>query len=187
MSHRRHQLAVGQPIAGQLVSDDHPRHVSQILEQLAEGHAQWWDAEADQAHQRLAVNDTTLAHARSAFGKIGSSTIGAAMAETLQARHDAGQRLGAYAQDVATHIRRSLNDYRGAENTNTRLLAASTLATQHRGGRSATATPVSDGPHEHQPLPPIDPSGINHITDIPGMFDDGEGGVFWIPGNGMVF
>ena len=36
MNHRRHQHTVGQPIAGQLGSDDLPRHVSQTLEQLAE-------------------------------------------------------------------------------------------------------------------------------------------------------
>ena len=37
------------------------------------------------------------------------------------------------------------------------------------------------GDHDHVPEPPT------YITDIPGMIDDGEGHVFWIPGNGMVF
>ena len=36
MGHRRHQLAVSKLVAGQLVGDDHPRHVAQALEQLAE-------------------------------------------------------------------------------------------------------------------------------------------------------
>jgi hypothetical protein len=36
MGHRRHQLAVSDLIAGQLVGDDDPRHVSQALEQFAE-------------------------------------------------------------------------------------------------------------------------------------------------------
>ena len=36
MVHRRHQLAVSKLVAGQLVGDDHPRHVAQALEQLAE-------------------------------------------------------------------------------------------------------------------------------------------------------
>jgi hypothetical protein len=87
-----------------------------------EDHAQWWDAEADQARQRLAVDDATLAQARSAFGKIGSSTVGAALAETLLARHEAGQRLGDYAQGVAGHIRGNLNDYCDTEQGNARRL-----------------------------------------------------------------
>jgi hypothetical protein len=63
-----------------------------------EQHAGWWDGEAEQARQRLAVDDATLAQARSAFGKIGSSSVGAALADTLQERHAAGQRVGDYAQ-----------------------------------------------------------------------------------------
>lgn len=41
----------------------------------------------------------------------------------------------------------------------------------------------SGGPdeHDHEHEPP------HYVTDIPGMVDGGEGHVFWIPGNGMVF
>jgi hypothetical protein len=163
-----------------------------------EEHAGWWDAEADQARQRLSVDDATLAQARTAFGKIGSSTVGAALADTLQERHAAGQRLGDYAQGVAGHIRRNLDDYRSAEHDNTQRLrdvAPAAAATRPAAGptlaagapAAVRAVPASDGPHEHEPLPPIDTGGIHHITDIPGMIDDGEGGAFWIPGNGIVF
>ena len=34
MGHRRQKLAVSDLIAGQLVGDNHPRHVSQALEQV---------------------------------------------------------------------------------------------------------------------------------------------------------
>ena len=36
MGHRRQKLAVSDLIAGQLVGDNHPRHLSQALEQLTE-------------------------------------------------------------------------------------------------------------------------------------------------------
>ena len=36
MGHRRHKRAGSDLIAGQLVGDNHPRHVSQTLEQLTE-------------------------------------------------------------------------------------------------------------------------------------------------------
>ena len=36
MGHRRQKLAVSDPMAGQLVGDNHPRHLSQALEQLTE-------------------------------------------------------------------------------------------------------------------------------------------------------
>src|SRR5271166_5869542 len=36
MGHRRNQLAVSDPVAGQLVGDNNPRHIPQALEQLAE-------------------------------------------------------------------------------------------------------------------------------------------------------
>ena len=36
MGHRRQKLAVSELIAGQLVGDNHPRHLSQALEQLTE-------------------------------------------------------------------------------------------------------------------------------------------------------
>jgi hypothetical protein len=160
-------------------------------------HAGWLDGEAEQARSRLAVDDATLTQARSAFGKIGSSSVGAALADTLQERHAAGQRLGDYAQGVAGHIRANLDDYRGAERDNAQRLvvgaapaAGSTPAPAVAASPRAAAVeavPVSEGPHEHEPLPPIDGGSIHHITDIPGMFDDGEGGAFWIPGNGIVF
>ena len=44
-----------------------------------EDHARWWHGEADQGRQRLATDDATLAQARSVFGKIGSSTVGASV------------------------------------------------------------------------------------------------------------
>ena len=36
MLHRRHKFAVSDPVAGQFVGDNHPRHVLQALEQLTE-------------------------------------------------------------------------------------------------------------------------------------------------------
>ena len=36
MGHRRHKLAVRDPIAAQLVGDDDPRHILQALEKFAE-------------------------------------------------------------------------------------------------------------------------------------------------------
>jgi hypothetical protein len=161
-----------------------------------EQHAGWWDGQAEQARQRLAVDDSTLMQARTTFGKLGSSTVGAALADTLQERRAAGQRLGDYAQSVAGHIRANLDDYRGAEAQNARRLHVGTVpaavppgvsAADGPAAESVRAVPVSEGPHEHEPLPPLDTGGIHHITDIPGMFDDGDGGVFWIPGNGIVF
>ncbi|ETZ55319.1 hypothetical protein L838_0975 [Mycobacterium avium MAV_120709_2344] len=44
--------------------------------------------------------------------------------------------------------------------------------------------PATHGPHDHDHNVPEPPT---YITDIPGMQDDGQGGVYWIPGNGMVF
>ena len=38
-----------------------------------------------------------------------------AYAEVLAARRDCGQRMGAFADDVATHIRASLQTYRDAD------------------------------------------------------------------------
>ena len=80
-----------------------------------EDHAGWWQDEAQHARQRMHVDDATLEQARAAFGKIGSSTVGAAYAEVLAARRDCGQRMGAFADDVATHIRASLQTYRDAD------------------------------------------------------------------------
>ena len=36
MGHRRQKLAVSDPVAGQLVGDNHPRHIPQALEQFTE-------------------------------------------------------------------------------------------------------------------------------------------------------
>ena len=68
-------------------------------------HARWWDAEGPRVREQLSVDPDTLARARSMFGKIGSSTVGAALQEVLQARAQAGQSLGQYCEGVAGHIR----------------------------------------------------------------------------------
>jgi hypothetical protein len=75
---------------------------------------------------------------RGAFGKLGSSTVGAALADTLRERHAAGQRQGDYAQGVEAHIRSSLDDFRGAEADNTRPLVV--------------APPAAEGPQPGQVL-----------------------------------
>jgi hypothetical protein len=76
-----------------------------------EDHAGWWEQEAERARERLYVDDDTIAQARQAFGKIGTSTVGAAYASALEARRAAGYRLGGYAAEVAAHIRRDLQTY----------------------------------------------------------------------------
>ena len=68
-------------------------------------HARWWDAEGPRVREQLSVDPDTLARARSMFGKIGSSTVGAALQEVLQARAQAGQSLGQYCEGVAGRIR----------------------------------------------------------------------------------
>src|SRR4051794_15910767 len=88
-----------------------------------EAHAKWWEAEGPAARDRMAVDDTTLEQARAGFGKIGSTSVGSAYATALSARHAVGQRLGDYAEDVAAHIRSSLDEYRAAEAANTRNLS----------------------------------------------------------------
>ena len=87
-----------------------------------EDHASWWDGESEAARQRMAVDPETLESARHAFGKIGSSTVGAAYASTLAARHDLGERLAANAQAVASHIRRDLQTYADQEHENQQML-----------------------------------------------------------------
>jgi hypothetical protein len=87
-----------------------------------EDHAQWWDNEGQAARQRMNVDDATLESARHAFGKIGSSTVGASYQAALQARRDLGERLGAHAESVAAHIRRDLQTYAGQERENQRML-----------------------------------------------------------------
>ena len=78
-------------------------------------HAQWWDAEGPRVRQQLSVGPDTLACAHSMFGKIGSSTVGAALADVLRARAEAGQSLGQYCEGVAGHIRSNLADYQKTE------------------------------------------------------------------------
>ena len=73
-----------------------------------EDHARWWDGESR----------------RGAFGKLGASTVGAAYAEVLMARREAGQRLGAYAQGVAEHIRRDVQGYTDVEAEAARTLSS---------------------------------------------------------------
>jgi hypothetical protein len=85
-------------------------------------HARWWDAEGPRVREQLNVDPDTLARARSMFGKIGSSTVGAALQEVLQARAQAGQSLGQYCEGVAGNIRGSLDAYRKTEELSQRTL-----------------------------------------------------------------
>lgn len=78
-------------------------------------HAQWWDTEGPRVREQLSVDPDTLARAQSMFGKIGSSTVGAALADVLEARAEAGQSLGQYCAGVAGHIRSNLADYKKTE------------------------------------------------------------------------
>jgi len=78
-------------------------------------HAQWWDTEGPRVREQLSVDPDTLVRAQSMFGKIGSSTVGAALADVLQARAEAGQSLGQYCEGVAGHIRSNLADYKKTE------------------------------------------------------------------------
>jgi hypothetical protein len=86
-------------------------------------HAQWWDAEAPRVRQQLSVDPDTLARARSMFGKIGSSTVGAALQEVLVARAETGQSLGRYCEGVAGHIRANLGEYRTTEESSQQTLS----------------------------------------------------------------
>lgn len=86
-------------------------------------HARWWDTEGPRVREQLGVDSDTLARAGSMFGKIGSSTVGAALQEVLQARAEAGRSLGQYCQDVAGHIRSSLDSYAQTEAGNQRTLS----------------------------------------------------------------
>jgi hypothetical protein len=88
-----------------------------------QGHAEEWDAEAAAARARMQVDPETLEAARHQFGKLGSSTVGASLAEALQARHELGQRLGATAEGISAHIRRNLHTYADQEAANTRSLS----------------------------------------------------------------
>lgn len=86
-------------------------------------HAQWWDAEGPRVREMLDASPETLQRARTMFGRIGSSTVGAALQEALLARAEAGQALGRYCEEVAGHIRSSVNSYRDAEEGNQRTLS----------------------------------------------------------------
>ena len=89
-----------------------------------EDHARWWDGESRRAAEAMDVSEDTLTAARGAFGKLGASTVGAAYAEVLMARREAGQRLGAYAQGVAEHIRRDVQGYTDVEAEAARTLSS---------------------------------------------------------------
>lgn len=86
-------------------------------------HARWWDAEGPRVREQFSVDPDTLTRARSMFGKIGSSTVGAALQEVLQARAQAGQSLGQYCEEVAGHIRSSLDAYKETEELSQRTLS----------------------------------------------------------------
>ena len=95
----------------------------QVDQDAWEDHARWWDQERTRAVAAMDVTEADLEAARTAFGKLGASTVGQAYAEVLEARRVAGQRLGAYAQGVADHIRADMATYRDNE-----LAAAAELA-----------------------------------------------------------
>lgn len=85
-------------------------------------HAQWWENEGPRVREEFKADPATLTDARSMFGKIGSSTVGAALQEVLEARAAAGHALGLYCEGVAGHIRNSLGAYSNAEEANQRTL-----------------------------------------------------------------
>ena len=95
----------------------------QVDQDAWEDHARWWDQERTRAVTAMDVTEADLEAARTAFGKLGASTVGQAYAEVLEARREAGQRLGAYAQGVADPIRADMATYRDNE-----LAAAADLA-----------------------------------------------------------
>jgi len=73
-------------------------------------HARWWESEADRLREQYAVDDATLARAGTMFGMIGAE-VGAGLQDVLRARAAAGERLGAYCEGVAAHIRAELQSY----------------------------------------------------------------------------
>ena len=85
-------------------------------------HADEWDEEAAAARTRMSVDPETLQAARTQFGRLGTSTVGAAYAAVLQERQALGERLSAAAAGIGAHIRSSLADYAATEADNTRLL-----------------------------------------------------------------
>lgn len=88
------------------------------------GHADEWDAEGAAARARLSADPEAMAAARRQFGRLGSSTIGASLAEAMQARHELGQRLGQTAEGIGAHIRTNLQTYADQEAANTRALSS---------------------------------------------------------------
>ncbi|MCV7034901.1 MULTISPECIES: hypothetical protein [Mycobacterium] len=86
-------------------------------------HARWWESEGPRVREQLGVDEATLAQARSMFGKIGSSTVGAAFQDVLRARAQAGQVLGAYCEGVASHIRQNVTSYADTEAASQRTLS----------------------------------------------------------------
>lgn len=130
-------------------------------------HASWWEQEAPQARHKLSTNEATLTQARAAFGKIGSSTVGAGLADVLKARHEAGERLGDYADRVAGKIRTSLDAYGGAEQQNSKQLKTDVPGSSGSGGSSGgvqsaaygTTGPVPQQPVLNDPVIPAQPGG----------------------------
>jgi Arc/MetJ family transcription regulator len=113
-------------------------------------HADWWEAEAPRVREELSVDEATLAQAGKMFGPIGSSSVGAALQEALQARAARGEQLGAYAQGVADHIRRNVADYTDQEEANRRSLTLDGAATHIQPAAVDTNGRTVPGP---QPVP----------------------------------
>ena len=80
-----------------------------------EDNARWWEDEG--LGRASGCTSTTrrwpAVSRRSA--KSASSSVGAAYAGALEARRALGERLGAYAESVAAHIRRDLQTYAAGE------------------------------------------------------------------------
>lgn len=85
-------------------------------------HAQWWNSEAPRVREQFSVTPEALTEARSMFGKIGSSTVGAAYQDLLQARAAAGHAMGTYCEGVSGRIHSSLASYTEAEESSQRAL-----------------------------------------------------------------
>jgi len=92
--------------------------------QAWQDHAQWWEAEGTRVREQMSLDDATIDEAAGAFGRIGASTVGTAYAAALRERRAAGDRLGAYAESVAAHIRRDLQSYADAERVNQQTLSS---------------------------------------------------------------
>jgi hypothetical protein len=88
-----------------------------------EQYASWWEGEAQRVRQHYAVDEATLTRAGEMFGSGWRETLGAEMAQTLRARHEFGERMGAYADGIAAHIRENLRQYTETEAANRRALS----------------------------------------------------------------